>query len=279
MIIEITVLIYLGLCFGSFVNALVWRLHKQESATSSKQKAKYSISSGRSRCVHCKHSLSSIDLIPVVSWLLLRGKCRYCHKPISSQYPLVETATAALFVISYIYWPGFEGNNSDIGAWLDFSVWLISLVGFVALVVYDLRWMLLPNRIIFPLLVIAGLNAVGQSLLSSDISPLISAGWGILIGGGIFYLLFQISNGRWIGGGDVKLGFLLGILIGGPTSAFLMIFLASVLGSIYSVPFLIKGKLTAKARIPFGPFLIAAAIITKLYGGQLIDWYSGSFLL
>src|SRR3989344_6490262 len=123
----VAILIVLGLAFGSFVNALVWRLHEQEERAKSKEqrrkkgKAKntaklsshtsvlsskdLSILKGRSMCPSCKHGLAAKDLVPVLSWLTLRGKCRYCHKPISIQYPLVELITATLFVISYLLWP------------------------------------------------------------------------------------------------------------------------------------------------------------------------------
>src|SRR3954465_436221 len=106
MLMIIAVLVVLGLCLGSFVNALVWRLHEQEEGGSKKAAAKkLSIIKGRSMCPHCKHALKPIDLIPVISWLSLRGKCRYCSKPISIQYPIVELSTALLFVVSYIWWP------------------------------------------------------------------------------------------------------------------------------------------------------------------------------
>ncbi|MEX2014368.1 MAG: prepilin peptidase, partial [Candidatus Saccharimonadales bacterium] len=102
-------LVLFGLSLGSFINALVWRLWQQENK---KQKTKndrrYSILKGRSICPHCKHILQAKDLIPVLSWVLLRGKCRYCNKPISAQYPLVEAGTAALFILSYVFWPAFQ---------------------------------------------------------------------------------------------------------------------------------------------------------------------------
>src|SRR5580700_9634934 len=116
----IVVLAVLGLCLGSFVNALVWRLHEQsnpkQKTKNKKQKAKQlsanelSILRGRSMCPDCHHQLAAKDLVPVISWLDLRGKCRYCHRPISIQYPLVELATAGLFVFSYFFWPlAFNG--------------------------------------------------------------------------------------------------------------------------------------------------------------------------
>src|SRR4051812_7602742 len=105
MLMIYAILVVLGLCFGSFVNALVWRIHEQAEQGSKKKPNKsyidkLSIRKGRSMCPHCRHELKALDLLPVVSWLALRGKCRYCGKPISVQYPLVELLTACLFVTS-----------------------------------------------------------------------------------------------------------------------------------------------------------------------------------
>ncbi len=265
-------LVLLGLCLGSFVNALVWRLHQQEKSKSKKARAKYSISNGRSMCVHCKHILAAKDLTPVISWVLLRGKCRYCAKAIAWQYPLVEATTAVLFVLSYLWWPE-PFSNSEM---LRFGTWLVCLVGFMSLIVYDLRWMLLPNKIMFPLMILAASSGVLQAIVIGQFEPLITATWGALAGGGIYYLLFQLSGGRWIGGGDVKLGFLIGLLVGGPALALLVIFLSSLLGTLVIVPLLLTKKIKAKTHIPFGPFLITAAVIVQLFGQQMIDWYLNS---
>lgn len=263
----------LGLCMGSFVNALVYRLRLHE--TNPKLSKKYSILKGRSICPDCKHGLAAKDLIPLISWLMLKGKCRYCKKPISAQYPLIEAATAAVFVISYIFWSG-ELTGANI---LAFIVWLGISVGLIALAVYDIRWMILPNKIIFPLFILVAGNILIQSVLSSDYDLVISSLWGVLIGGGIFYVLFQISGGRWIGGGDVKLGFLLGSITGGPVFAFLMLFIASLLGSIFSVPLILKTRLGARTKIAFGPFLILSAMIVTLFGEKIIDLYNNLLML
>ena len=122
----IAVLVIFGLCFGSFVNALGWRLHKQLNAK--KPNPDLSILKGRSMCPHCGHTLSAVDLLPVVSWLSLGGKCRFCRKPISWQYPVVEMVTAVLFLVSYIYWP-FTLNGVES---IVFGSWLVMLVGFMA---------------------------------------------------------------------------------------------------------------------------------------------------
>lgn len=271
-------LIVFGLCFGSFVNALVWRVHKQaeqddnssQSSKKPKTNCSYSISRGRSMCVHCKHLLAWYDLLPVVSWVSLKGKCRYCKKPISWQYPVVEILTAVLFVFSYCFWPL---PLDSFASWLHFGTWLALLVGFVALIVYDIRWMLLPNRIVFPLYALAAFSVLLEATLTSNFHLLTSSAWGVLVGGGIFYILFQLSEGRWIGGGDVKLGFMLGGIVGGPVQAMLMLFVASLLGTLASLPLLATKRIKRQARIPFGPFLIVATIIVELFGHKLTEWY------
>src|SRR5579871_5847178 len=122
----IFILIVVGLAAGSFVNALVWRVHEQSKK---KKSAELSILKGRSMCPRCKHELAASDLIPVLSWLWLRGKCRYCQKPISPQYPVVELAVALVFVSSYFWWPG---NLTDDGQKTLFTTWLWCCVGLTA---------------------------------------------------------------------------------------------------------------------------------------------------
>jgi len=271
----IVVLVFLGLCFGSFINALVWRTYKQSKATSKKKAAEYSLSKGRSMCVNCGHVLAAVDLLPVISWFSLRGKCRYCNKKISWQYPLVETITAVLFVASYVWWPSSLDSGLQIAS---FVTWLVALVGLVALCVYDLRWMILPNRIVFPVGAIAALSAVLTIVDKGTKQSVFEVVSSVLIGGGLFYLLFQISKGKWIGGGDVKLGFVLGALIAVPGQAALMLFIASMLGTLVSLPMIINKKLTPTTRVPFGPFLIAATIIVKLFGASILNWYLHTFV-
>lgn len=262
----------LGLVIGSFINALVYRLYWQSTNEKKPEaeKQKYSIRSGRSMCPSCGHVLSAKDMIPVVSWLYLRAKCRYCNVPISWQYPAVELTMAILFVLSYVFWPLELSQSENIVA---LTIWLICLAGFIALAVYDIRYLILPNKIIFPLIAIAVAGVIAQTALVGNLEPFKNAVFGAVIGGGLFYILFQVSNGAWIGGGDVKLGFLLGILVGGPLNALLMLFIASFLGTIYSVPMLLTKKFKIKSKIPFGPFLIVSAIIVQLFGASLVDWY------
>lgn len=255
-------LLGLGLIFGSFVNALVWRLKKRRNWLSE-----------RSECPHCHHVLAPKDLVPVLSWLMLRGKCRYCKHPIEDS-PLTELALPALFLLSYYAWP-----TELVGAGLfSFICWLVFLIAFLALTIYDLRWYLLPDKIVYPL----NAAAFAQQFIvavayGGGWAHLVQALGGALVVSGLFYVLFQVSNGSWIGGGDVKLGIALGLLAGDPMRAVLLLFIASVGGMLASLPLVFNGKAKRKTQIPFGPFLILGLIITRLFGAQLINWYAGLF--
>lgn len=275
MLMIFITLFVLGLILGSFVNALIWRIHEQEKKDIHIRPNDLSVVHGRSMCPKCMHKLSNIDLIPIFSWLSLGGKCRYCKKRISIQYPLVEITTALLFIFSYIWWP----SSFDTVQYLLFILWLLLVTGFMALIVYDIRWYLLPNRIIYPLFLISILFAL-ISILSSNnmLSALFDTLIALIIGGGIFYIIFQISKGKWIGGGDVRLGWLLGLLAGTPSKSFLFIFIASLLGTLFSLPLLASKRLKKNQVIPFGPFLIAGLYITQLFGNEILDWYQNTFL-
>jgi leader peptidase (prepilin peptidase)/N-methyltransferase len=268
-------LILLGLCFGSFVNALVWRLH-QQSLPKKKQtsnRSDLSIVKGRSMCVECGHELSARDLIPVISWLSLNGKCRYCKKSISWQYPVVEILTALFFVVAYGVWQNYSQLDSELW-FLMFVGFLAAIVLSMALVVYDFKWHILPNKLVFSLAVVGAYFAVLSLLGSDDIkSGIVNIIFGIGVSGGIFWVLYQISNGKWIGGGDVKLGFALGLFLLTPINSFLMIFLASLLGSLYSLTLMFTKKYKKQMHIPFGPFLLLATYIIVIYGNQIIDTY------
>jgi prepilin signal peptidase PulO-like enzyme (type II secretory pathway) len=271
----IAVLLLLGLCFGSFTNALVWRLHEQTRSKSKKAAKELSITQGRSMCPDCRHQLGFWDLIPVISWLTLGGKCRYCHKPISFQYPLVELLTAAIFLFSYAVWPfGWEAVGI-----FQFAIWLVILVDFMALAIYDLRWQILPSKLIYPAIFLTAAEVVSLSVWQHDPKIILGAALGILCLAGLFYGLFQVSQGRWIGGGDVRLAVVIGLLVGGPLKAVLVLFLASLIGLLVALPSVIIKKATLTRRVAFGPFLIVATIIVYLFGGALVAWYKQRFLL
>jgi prepilin signal peptidase PulO-like enzyme (type II secretory pathway) len=274
MVIAIIVLAWLGLAFGSFVNALVWRLHEQTHHTKSKSKTKRNLSivSGRSICPNCRHILGWKDLVPVFSWAWLRGRCRYCKKSISWQYPVVELLEAVIFVGSYLFWPG--GLHSA-GQWVLLITWLGCSVGLMALAVYDAIWMLLPNKIIYPTFFLA---AAGRMVYVAGFEPHKAHAaimWilSVAVSSGIFWVLFMVSKGKWIGFGDIRLGLITGTILAHPSSSFLMILIASVLGTLFALPELLMHKRTLLSKLPYGPFLITATFLTLLFGDKILDWY------
>ena len=274
-----------GVVLGSFINALVWRLARQEGlpGTPSSKKAskrissdvRYSIFRGRSMCPACTHQLAARDLVPVLSWLRLGGKCRYCQKPISAQYLLVELVTGVLFGLFYLGWP-FDLSGLHL-VWFMFG--LIYVVFFVALAVYDLKWFLLPDRLVYPLVALAFAQAVLRTFSERDPNVLWQAGLGALTIFGLFWGIYQVSKGAWIGGGDVKLALALGLIAGSPLKALLVVFLASLLGTAASVPVLLRGKKGLEQHIPFGPYLLAGCVLVLLYAERMFGWLQGYFML
>lgn len=260
--VEISIFLgVLGAAMGSFAGALAWRLH-----------AKRNFVSDRSECEHCHHKLGTADLVPIISWLMLGGKCRYCHKPIGWLPFVAEVTLAALFVISFVYWPlGFAVWQ----AVTLFVLWLIYLVALSVLVIYDARYMLLPDKIVLPLCVLAFIDAgLCVSLMpgAGFVDYVQYIGYGLVVLSGLYGGLYLVSKGKWVGFGDVKLSIFIGAILGWQ-KALLVLCLANVIGFLVVVPGLLSKRLTRTSRIPFGPFLIAAFIIAGLFGDALIHWY------
>ena len=253
----------LGLILGSFINVLVDRSH-----------AKKDWLHGRSVCDHCGRTLQVIDLIPVLSWLMLGGRCRTCKGRLSSQYPLVELSSGFLFALSYSFW-SYQLANSYEQAY--FGLWLVALVLLIAMAVYDLKWMLLPDRFNYPLLLISVLSVAVLTQIGG-VDALKDQTAGLLVAWGLFASLYYLSRGRWLGGGDVKLAASLGLWLGFPKV------LAGLLVAFYSatlvvLPLMVLGVVKRKQPVPFGPFLILGMIAGQVYGQALIDWYLGWFIL
>lgn len=260
---QILIFLLLGLILGSFTNVFVDRSH-----------AKKDFLHGRSVCDHCGRQLTVVDLVPVISWLLLLGRCRRCRKRISIQYPLVELAGGAVFAASYHFWPReLTGGYEQV----YFGLWLISVVLLVALALYDLKWMILPDRFNYPLLLL-GLLAASVLVQMEGIETLKQSAQGFVLAWSFFAGLYYVSRGRWLGGGDVKLAAAIGLWLGFPNV------LAGILLGFYAataivLPLLIVGVLKRRQPVPFGPFLILGFIVTQLAGDRLVDWYLGLFSL
>lgn len=283
MFVTAVVLAVLGLIFGSFVNALIWRLHEREETAERGDQKRHtrnlSMLTGRSMCTHCGHELAVRDLVPVFSYLALRGKCRYCGKSIEDT-PVAELLTAVIFVVSYLWWPfSLTSRGITVGRVL-FIFWLVFMVGFVALTLYDIRWFLLPDRIVYPLVVLALVQvALRAFAFGGGWIAVSEAVWGVLFTAGLFFAIFEVSDGAWIGFGDVKLAVVLGLLVGGPLRSLLLLFIASLLGSLVAIPLLVRGRATARTPLPFGPFLLLATVVVVLFGMHLTNWYENFLFL
>ena len=255
----------LGAAMGSFAGAVAWRLEKGRDFVRE-----------RSECEHCHHVLGWLDLVPVASWLWLRGRCRYCGKPIGVSPLVLELGLATAFVLSYVAWPYGWGA---LGVLL-FVTWLISLVLLTILFVYDVRHSLLPDVLVWPLAVI---GAVGFCLLML-LREVPYGQWplevllALLPISGVYGLLYVASGGRWIGFGDVKLGVFMGLVLGWQ-GGLLALLIANYLGFFWVLPSLLRGRLNRSARMPFGPYLILATFIVFLWGAQVLNWLADFLML
>ena len=244
----------LGLIFGSFGTVAAHRIPRRET-----------IVTGRSKCPNCGRQIKAHENIPVVSYLVLRGRCPGCGTRISLRYPLTELATAVLFALSVVKF--------------DVTVTAAVYAGFfwvlVVLTVIDLEHKLLPNRIVYPTFVAGWAGLVAAALIDGDTERLRSAALGAVVFGGFFYVVAFIYPAG-MGGGDVKLAFVLGTFVGyaGGVGAVLAgMFLSFLLGGVIGIIAMrISGK-GRKTQIPFGPFLAAGSVIAVFLGERIADGY------
>jgi leader peptidase (prepilin peptidase)/N-methyltransferase len=240
----LTIFIF-GLIIGSFCNVVIYRLPQGKS-----------IISPGSHCQSCTAPILPWDNIPLLSYLLLRGRCRACKEPISLRYPSVELVSGVLYVLLWFK----LGFNFLLAVYAALTSTLLT----VALIDYDHK--IIPNIITLPGIVVG----LGLSLWALPITPLASL-LGILLGGVFFYLIALVSKGG-MGGGDIKLIAMIGAFLGWQ-GAFFTILSGALLGSLVGVTLMVLGKKGRKDKVPFGPFLSAGAILFILWGDDLIHWY------
>jgi prepilin signal peptidase PulO-like enzyme (type II secretory pathway) len=282
----VILLAWVGLLFGSFAGAQVWRLRARQLAEDKRDKEPVDavefkrlkpllrpVSTDRSECLNCHHQLAWFDLIPLVSWASTLGRCRYCRAKIGWFEPLMEIGMATLFVVSYLFWPHPLTSSVSV---LWFGMWLVACVLMMILFAYDSKWSLLPFEINISFIVVSAVFLVVGLLVNGvDGVQLLSTGGAVLILGGL-YFLFSLCG--WVGMGDGILGIGLGLLLGDWKLAFLALFLANFFGCLMLLPIAIRGKLHRGARIPFGPFLIVGTISGVLWGNEIINFAFGSLV-
>jgi len=241
----------LGLCFGSFLNALVYRLHNKKSLWL------------RSECPQCQREIKWYDNVPVLSFFILKAKCRNCQQKISWQYPLVELALGILFLIPALVLP-----NEIQSLFRMFGQWLIIFVlAFIFL--YDFKYQEILDLSIWPLAVLVFLfNSLAGWLFIKDMLI------GGVIGGGFFLAQYLISRGKWIGGGDIRLGVLMGVILGWQNTI-LALFIAYVWGAVVGIILLLIKKKNFNSAIPFGTFLVIGTLVAMWWGNEVVGWYLG----
>lgn len=257
----------LGSVIGSFLTVLITRLPKEETVVH-----------GRSKCPQCGHVLEPKDLLPIVSFVLSLGSCRHCHSKISLLYPTVEIITGLSFVLAALYALGQYGIT--IYAFVTWVYLAALLACFIALIVIDLRELLLPDILVLSAFVITAAYHLIVFTFFRDIFVWQTVIYGYLFGLGVaiaFLLLIIVTRGKGMGGGDMKFALVLGAAAGWP-NAIAALFIAFVSGAIISMGLLAIRRKRITDVIPFGPFLIIGTIIGMFYGVALIDFYFAKLL-
>ena len=240
-----------GLLIGSFINCWAWRLHQEESLMN------------RSYCPRCRHQIRWYDNIPLLSFLLLKGRCRDCKKAISWQYPAVEFLTALLFAAAWL----FFGAN----VWL-FLQSLIVITILILVLIFDARWFLIPvNVLIGGLLFVFLFGYLGSSLgFWGYLGAFLS---GALVAALFFALQYILTRGRGLGEGDIWLGAFLGGAFADLGQLFVALILAYFVGALVSLFLLLKGKKKWSSRLPLGIFLVIGALVAWFFGKAISTWY------
>ena len=246
-------LAWLGLAVGSFLNVVIHRLPRQSSVVTPS-----------SRCPGCGYELRWFDNIPVLSWLLLRGRCRKCSAPISIRYPIVEILTMIVFLV---HWWVF-------GWTVLMAVRLLFACALIALFAIDLEHHLLPDRITLP--------GIAVGLILSIIVPpgVVDSILGILVGGGVLWAIgeayYRYSGQEGMGGGDVKMLAMVGAFLGWKLVLITLV-LSSVMGSAIGLLVIAIKRGGMKYALPYGTFLALGALAASLVGDQLVAWYLGFY--
>ena len=251
MFFWILVFFIFGSAVGSFLNVVIDRTTRGESIL------------GRSYCDHCKASLKTVDLIPIISFFALGAKCRYCKKHLSWQYPVVEGLAGILFVISFIVL-----SLSGLLSFWSLTYWLFLISISVIVAVVDLKYSLIPTTLVF----LASLVALFYNFFAFEPGLFIQHIITAFILAVFFLIVVLITRGRGMGEGDVVLAFLIGMVLG-VQATFVAMFIAFLLGAVISVLLILLGKKHFGQTVPFGPFLVFGFIASLFWANPLLEWY------
>lgn len=268
-----TFIFILGCCFGSFLSVAIGRTLKQQKG----------IFLGTSACPKCKHKLSPWDLIPIFSWIFHKGRCAYCHKPISIEYPALELITGLLFLTNYTsllapsqFFDFAENPANQLFFWPKLIFLCLTSLSLLSICFSDLKTQTIPNIFLslWILLCIPAFLLTPIGFSASLISRLIALVIAIFFFGGQYIL----SKGRWLGSGDIWIAIGMGLLLGWE-KLLLAIVLSYLIGSIVAIILLLCKKKKVKQAIAFGPFLVMGTLISLYFGNQIISWYLSTLII
>lgn len=245
----------LGMVIGSFLNVCIYRIPRNES-----------IVYPPSHCTYCGTPLKWYDLIPLLSYFSLRGKCRYCGGAISPQYPFIELLNGIIYLLLFYYF----------GLHLNFVFYSIILSILIVISMIDCHTQIIPDGMVLSILILTIIYKVIILYIYKAPINILDSIFGLLTGFLLFFLIAIVSKGN-MGGGDIKLISVLGFILG-LKKTLLHIFLSFIIGAIYSIYLLLRGKKGRKDAIPFGPFINIAFLIAILFGNNIINWYIMRFL-
>ncbi len=274
MLFSLSIFIFLlGLLIGSFLNCVIYRLEMREKGevtcfiNGRPQRKALGFLWGKSFCPNCKYVLAWYDLVPLLSYLSLKGKCRYCGKKISIQYPLVEITTALLFLL--IFWIFNFGT-------LLYLIYLLVISSFLIIIfVFDLKHYIIPDFATYSAIFIVLAFKILEFIQNLDVSNYIFAGLGATL---FFFLIYAISRGKWMGFGDVKLALFMGLFLGYP-AILIALFFSFFIGAIIGIILMMLKKKGLRSEVPFGPFLVLGTYIGLFWGQKIFNWYLSLFNL
>lgn len=253
-----------GTIIGSFLSVVISRLETDES-----------IVFGRSKCPKCNNNLRSYELVPLLSFVILKGKCRHCKERISTLYPFVELVTGIFFALLYFR---FADVLTGINLYLFLALYMLIIMAFIVIFFIDIFHYIIPDKVVIPAIVLSVIAVILCVTLKLDFlvykPEIMNIILGPIIAGGFFLILVAASKEKWMGWGDVKLGTLLGIVLGYPL-ILVALFFSFTIGSIVSIILIVAKKKTRKDIISFGPFLVIGALIALFVGKFIINWYLG----
>lgn len=265
IILATLVVFFFGTAMGSFLSVIIHRTHANLPG----------IFFGNSMCPHCKHQLAFFDLIPVLSFLFLKGTCRYCHKKIARHYIGIELITGITLAALYLRFPFLSFSGDPVLARFDFPILFeflraifISLT-LLSIFFYDLLYQEIPDVFSFVVMLLAlifnlvlGTPTIQEFILGSAAGAI------------FFQLQIYVSKGKWVGTGDVLVGTAMGLILGWQL-LIVALFISYLCGALISTSLMIAKKANLKTKIPFAPFLVTGTILTMLFGNQLLQWYLG----